>query len=324
MPEFIIITTNDIHISDNGPRSRIDNFKDTMLDKINQMGMACRKLNADAAIIAGDLYNLKNPVKNSHNLNRELIEIFKKFPCPIYMIEGNHDLSADRIESISDQPLGVLFADHTLIQLRDEVIEKEGVKISLVGVPFSEEIDISTLNLPDKGNCVTQICALHLYAGLKSTMLFKNKIYGYDEIGKLSSDIFVIGHYHIDQGIYKQNEKYFINIGSMSRGAIADDDIDHHPQIGLIKITVENNIPSYIIRPIRLRIRAASEVFDLVKKKQELQEREEIKLFVEKLASEVVVDAEDKSKSIDDIIENMEMVEVIRERVLYFIQEASK
>lgn len=324
MPEFIIITTNDIHISDNGPRSRVDDFKKTMLDKIDQMGMACRKLNADAAIIAGDLYNLKNPVKNSHNLNRELIEVFKKFPCPIYMIEGNHDLSADQLESISDQPLGVLFADRTLIQLRDEVIEKEGVKISLVGVPFSEERDLSTLTLPDKGDSVAQICALHLYAGLKSTMLFKNKIYGYDEIGELPSDIFVIGHYHIDQGIYKRDKKYFINIGSMSRGAISEDDIDHHPQIGFIKITVEDNIPSYIIRPIRLRIKAASEVFDLVKKEQELQEKEEIKLFVEKLASETVVNASDKSKTIDDIIDSMDMVEAIRKRVLYFIQEASK
>ena len=136
LTEFIIITANDIHISDNGPRSRIDNFKETVLNKIDQMGMVCRKLNADAAIIAGDLYNLKNPVKNSHNLNRELIKTFKKFPCPIYMIEGNHDLSENRLESIETQPLGVLFADNTLIQLRDETIEKNGVKISLIGVPY--------------------------------------------------------------------------------------------------------------------------------------------------------------------------------------------
>ncbi len=324
MTEFTIITANDIHISDNGPRSRTDDFKKTMLDKIDQMGMACRKLNADAAIIAGDLFNLKNPAKNSHNLNRELIKIFQKFSCPIYMIEGNHDLSADRLESISEQPLGVLFADGTLIQLRHEIIEKDNVKISLVGIPFTEDIDLSNLNLPDKGDCITQICALHIYAGLKSTMLFKNKIYGYDEIGELPSDIFVIGHYHIDQGIYKQNGKYFINIGSMSRGAISEDDIDHHPQIGFIKIQVENGEPSYLVRPIRLRIQPASEVFDLEKKKQEQQEKEEIKLFVEKLATEAVVDSSDKSQTIDDMIDKMDMVEAVRKRVLYFIQEASK
>ena len=77
MTEFTIITVNDIHISDNGPRSRIDDFKEAVLGKLNQMCMACNKLNADAAIIAGDLFNLKNPARNSHNLNQELIKIFK-------------------------------------------------------------------------------------------------------------------------------------------------------------------------------------------------------------------------------------------------------
>lgn len=324
MTEFIIITANDIHISDNGPRSRTDDFKKTMLDKIDQMGMACRKLNADAAIIAGDLYNLKNPTKNSHNLNRELIEVFKKFSCPIYMIEGNHDLSADRLESITDQPLGVLFADGTLVQLRQTELEKDGVKISLVGIPYTEEPDLRDLQIPSKDNCIAQICVLHLYTSLKGGQLFNNRLYGYDELEELSPDIFILGHYHIDQGIHKQNGKYFINIGSMSRGAISEDDIDHHPQIGFIKISVEDGIPDYRIRPIRLRIKPASEVFDLEKKKQELKEKEEIKLFVEKLATETVVDASDKSKTMDEIIESMEMVETVRERVLYFLEEASR
>jgi len=324
MPEFIIITANDIHISDNGPRSRMDNFKTTMLGKIDQMGMACRKLNADAAIIAGDLFNLKNPVKNSHNLNIELIEVFKKFPCPIYMIEGNHDITSNQIESIPNQPLGVLFADGTLIRLRNSIIEKEGVKISLVGVPFTENPDLSTLNLPEKGDCISQICALHLYASLKSSMLFSNKIYGYDEIGELSPDIFVLGHYHIDQGIYKKNNKYFINIGSMSRGAISEDDILHHPQIGLIKISVEDNKPTYLVRPIRLRIKPAQEIFNIEKKRKEILENEEIKKFVERLASETVVNASDKTKTIDDLIDSIEMVETVRKRVLHFIHEASK
>lgn len=324
MPEFIIITANDIHISDNGPRSRMDNFKTTMLGKIDQMGMACRKLNADAAIIAGDLFNLKNPVKNSHNLNIELIEVFKKFPCPIYMIEGNHDITSNQIESIPNQPLGVLFADGTLIRLRNSIIEKEGVKISLVGVPFTENPDLSTFNLPEKGDCISQICALHLYASLKSSMLFSNKIYGYDEIGELSPDIFVLGHYHIDQGIYKKNNKYFINIGSMSRGAISEDDILHHPQIGLIKISVEDNKPTYLVRPIRLRIKPAQEIFNIEKKRKEILENEEIKKFVERLASETVVNASDKTKTIDDLIDSIEMVETVRKRVLHFIHEASK
>ncbi len=324
MTEFIIITANDIHISDNGPRSRTDDFKETVLGKISQMCVACNKLNADAAIIAGDLFNLKNPTRNSHNLNIELIRAFGKFNCPIYMIEGNHDITANRLESIAEQPLGVLFADGTLRQLREEVLEKDGVKISLVGVPYTEGLDLDTLQIPDKGDCVSQICAMHLNAGLKGGMLFKERLYGYDELGKFSPDIFVLGHYHIDQGIYLDQKKFFINIGSMTRGALSEEDIDHNPQIGFIKIRVEDGVPSYLVRSINLKVKPAADIFDLVKRKQIEQENEEMKLFVEKLASEAVEESvDDKSKSIDELIDAMDMAKIVRDRVLYFIQEAS-
>ncbi len=324
MTEFTIITANDIHISDNGPRSRVDNFKETVLGKIAQMRMAASKLNADAVIIAGDLFNLKNPARNSHNLNIELIEVFKQFSCPIYMIEGNHDLTGNRLESIDDQPLGVLFKDETLIQLRNEILEKDGVKISLVGVPYEEGLDLETLEIPEKGDCVCQVCAMHLYAGLKGGMLFKDRLYGYDELEKFSPDIFVLGHYHIDQGIHEQNGKYFINIGSFTRGTLSDEDIDHNPQIGYIKIAVDEGEVTYALRSINLKVKPSSEVFDLVKREQEKQENKEIELFVEKLASEVVEEtATDKEKSINDLIDSMSIVKEVRDRALYFIQEAS-
>lgn len=324
MTDFTIITANDIHISDNGPRSRVDDFKETVLGKIDQMCMVCNKLNADAAIIAGDLFNLKNPTRNSHNLNQELIKTFNKFECPVYMIEGNHDLTANRLESIDEQPLGVLFADGTLIQLRDEILEKDGVKISLVGIPYLEKLNLDLLTMPEKGDCVAQICAMHIYASLKGGMLFKERLYGYDELEKFSPDIFVLGHYHIDQGIHEQNGKFFINIGSMTRGTLSDEDIDHNPQIGYIKISVEDGVPTYALQSINLKVKPASEVFDLEKKEWEEKEQEEIKLFVEKLATEAVEEtAKDKEKSIEDLLETMEMANEVRDRVLYFIQEAS-
>jgi predicted phosphodiesterase len=327
MTEFIFITANDIHISDDGPRGRIDDFKETVLGKLRQMCMACTKLGADGAIIAGDLYNLKHPAKNSHRLNQELIKVFREFPCPIYMIEGNHDLTANRLESLTDQPLGVLFSDNTLKQLRHEVIEKDGHKVSLVGVPFQEGLDLDTVVIPDRGGCVSQICAMHLYAGIKGGMLFKERLYGYDELSKFSPDIFVIGHYHLDQGVYSLDEKYFINIGSMSRGTTSEEDIAHHPQIGLIRITVDDSNPEKIevirkIQSIWLKIRPAHEVFDLVKKEEEKKESLEIQQFVEKLAAETVKSSTESAKDIDEIIDNMGLAKVIYDRVLGFIHEA--
>lgn len=323
MTDFTFITGNDIHISDTGPRSRIDDFKVSILNKISQMRMACAKLGADATLLAGDLFNLKAPTKNSHNLNRALVHEFSQFPCPRYAIEGNHDLTGNNLKSLEDQPLGVLFEDRTLIQLRHEIIEKDGHKISLVGVPFSEDFDPASLEIPDKGDCVAQICLLHAYTSLTPGMLFKNRIYGYKEFAHLSPDIFVFGHYHLDQGIEEIEGKHFVNIGSISRGTLAEEDINHRPQIGLIRISVDNdgNV-SKNIQSIRLKVKPADEVFDLKKREEEKKETEEIELFVEKLVTESANET-DLSENFTETIGVMEIAQTVKDKVLYFIQEAT-
>jgi len=321
MTDFVFITANDIHISDNGPRSRIDDFKKTMLNKIAQMRTACNKLNADAAIIAGDLYNLKNPARNSHRLNQELINEFRQFDCPVYMIEGNHDLTADRLESLKQQPLGVLFADRTLIQLRHEIIEKNGKRVSIVGVPYTENLDLTTLDIPKKEDFISQICVMHLYASLKPGFLYRERLYGYNELSQMSPDIFVLGHYHADQGIYEENNKYFINIGSMCRGVLSEDSLDHRPQIAYIKISVDDNKVSYQLQPIKLKIKPYHEIFDLEKRKEEIKEAKEIESFVEKLVSETV--EKSKDKSIENLISKLDITQAVRDKVIHFIQEAT-
>jgi len=323
MIDFTFITANDIHVSDNGPRSRIDDFKSTVMGKISQIRAVCTKLKADALLLTGDLYNLKNPARNSHRLNQELIKEFRQFSCPILMIEGNHDLTANRLDSLSEQPLGVLFADGTLKQLRHEVIEKTKEKISIVGVPYIDGMDITKLELPDKEDCICQICLMHLYAGSKAGMLFKERLYGYEELSKLNADIFVLGHYHIDQGIQQVMGKYFINIGSITRGTLSEEDINHHPQVGLIKISVDDfGNPSYDLKSIKLKIRPASEVFDLTRREKENKENQEIQVFVEKLAAELTNKSISQNKSIEDVLNSMDMAKTVRDRVMYFINEA--
>lgn len=324
MTEFTFITANDIHVSDTAPRSRIDDFKGTILNKISQMRAACGKLGADAALYAGDIYNLKNPARNSHELNQDLIREFNKFPCPRYAIEGNHDLTANNLDSLREQPLGVLFEDKTLIQLRHEVIEKDGYKVSLVGIPYTENLEISKLQVPDKSDCVAQICLVHTYASPTPGMLFKEQIHGYKEFAHLSPDVFVFGHYHIDQGIEEIDGKYYVNIGSISRGTLSDEDISHHPQIGFIRITVDGNDVKINTQAIRLKVKPVDEVFDLKKREEEQKESKEIELFVEKLMTESDgTDIDDTDKDFNEIVRNMDVAQTVKDKVVHFLQEAA-
>jgi len=324
MTEFTFVSASDIHISDVAPRSRTDDFKATILGKIGQIRSVCAKLNVDGFLLAGDLYNAKQPEKNSHGLNTDLIKEFKQFRCPIYMIEGNHDLTGNNLESLDEQPLGVLFADGTMVRLREEIVEKDGVKVSLIGIPYDENLDLSKLSTPSRQGCAAQICLLHQYAGIKGGMLFKDRLYGYDELGALSPDIFVIGHYHLDQGVYEQNGKWFVNLGSIARGTQSEEDLAHRPQIGLIKISVDDEgIVAMKVTPVRLKVRPAEEVFNVQKKREEEKESEGIKAFVEQLTAEEVMGKAKDAKSVDELINVMDLSKVVRETVLRFIHEAS-
>jgi exonuclease SbcD len=322
MTEFTFITCSDIHISDLNPRARKDNFKESVFDKIDQIRVACNKLKADALLIAGDLFNFKAPTKNSHALTRELIEVFKKFKCPIYMIPGNHDLTGNNLESLDNQPLGVLFASDAVFNLTHKVIEKKGVKISLVGIPFTEDLDLDTLQIPPKEDCVAQVCLLHIYAGPKAGMLFKDRLYGYEEISKLSPDVFVIGHYHVDQGIQEAHGKQYVNLGAISRGTIAEENIQHQPKIGIIKVVKEENNVTITATPVPLNVKPAEEIFDLKKKEEEKQEATEMQRFVDHLVTSSV--NTQSKRDMSAIVMSMPLIKAVQDKVLHYLQAAAK
>lgn len=337
MTELVFITANDIHISDGNPRSRVDNFKETVFDKIGQIRSAASKLKADAILIAGDLYNLKKPVHNSHSLNRELVEAFQQIKCPRYMIAGNHDLFGNNLESLTSQPLGVLFEDGTLKNLAPQVtaakgevqgltqetIAKRDLKISLVGVPYIEDLDLDKLHIPPKGDCQIQICLMHIYAGPQSGNVFKERLYGYDELSRLGPDIFVLGHYHIDQGIQTIKGKTFVNLGSIARGVLSDENIDHKPKIGYVKVCLDNGKISILTDSIPLKIKPAEEVFNLEKREEEKNESVEMRVFVEYLIKEAQEGSPiDPTKNIETILNEMKLSAIIQNRTMDFINEA--
>jgi len=319
MSEIIILTAGDVHISDVNPRSRKDNFKETILGKLDQLRSAASKLKADAVLLTGDIYNIKFPIKNSHDLNRELIELFKKFKCPVYAIPGNHDLTADDLETLPEQPISVLFASGFVKNLNHEIISKKGIKVSLVGIPFNKHFSIEALQIPPKEDNTAQICLMHIYAGPQAGKLFKERLYGYNELSVLSPDAFVIGHYHVDQGIQWLEKKCFINLGSISRGTLSDENLEHKPKFGFIRISEDGSITA---ESIPLTIKPVEEVFDLKKREEEKKEDQDIQKYVEHLVAEATA-IETKKVTVEDHMKILNIEQEVYNEVLELIREAS-
>jgi DNA repair exonuclease SbcCD nuclease subunit len=320
------ITFTDVHVSDTNPASRLGDYREDILNKLRQIGKVGKKLGVDFYILAGDLFHFKAPMRNSHALVRMLIEIFQDFGAPIYTTEGNHDLRRDSYDNFGEQPLSVLYATGVLHQVRNEIIKINDSTVRISGIPFTEEPDLTITPRRISHDENLQICILHLYATKKGGELFGHKLYSYDEISSLGDDIFVLGHYHVDQGIERINtnskEQIFVNVGAISRGSLSEDEITREPKICYVSATTEKGKPPTIkAQSVKLRVKPAEEVFNIEKKKSEKKEIEDAERFVGTLQKEIE-NMGNSVETLDEEIEKTKIEKPVIAKVKHYLTEA--
>lgn len=321
MLKFISFT--DVHISMNNPSSRKGDYAQDILDKLKQIGDLGRQHKVDFFLFGGDLFNLKAPMRNSHELNSLLINLFRSYPARVYATEGNHDLRSDSYETFQEQPLHVIYASGALTQARDEVKKSKGFKYRIRSFPFDETPDLTSYPKA-KRDVDLNICLLHLYSTPDGGMLFKSKLYSYEEIGILEDDIFLMGHYHKDQGIDLREKdgrkQVFINVGSVSRGTMAEEDVKRAPKVALVTVTKGEGGIEYQTEEITLDVKPPEEVFNLEVREKEKKEAKEAEKFVAKLETELndVSEMDDISKEIPKLDTDQKVID----KVKYFLEEA--
>jgi DNA repair exonuclease SbcCD nuclease subunit len=319
------ITFTDVHVSVVNPASRKGSYLDDIFNKLNQIKIVGEKLAVDFFLFAGDLFNLKAPMRNPHELNSKLIDLFKSFPAPIYATEGNHDLRNDSYTTFSEQPLQVIYSSGALIQARDVRKLMKDMKIRIRSFPFSEDPDLEALPKADPSAYDLNICLLHIYSKPDGGNLFSHKLYSYDEIASLGDDVFVLGHYHVDQGIEileKSGKKQImINVGAISRGTLDEDNAERIPKIGYVQIEMRDGKPEYTCRTIRLNVKPYTEVFDVEKKQEHKKKLEEARIFVNKLQSDLMVSSEDEDR-VREEVNNLDIEKEVMDKVIHFLDEA--
>lgn len=325
MSTLKFLTFSDVHISSVNPESRTGSYEGDIFGKLDQIRKVGKAVKADFFAFSGDLFHLKAPMRNPHGLNSKLIELFSSFSGPIYATEGNHDLKQDSYETFDEQPLNVLYKSKALIQARDVVQQFGDFKVRVRSFPFQEEPDLSTYPKSEKGDWDFSICLLHLYTSKNGGALFARELYSYEDISQLGDDIFVIGHYHIDQGIeritFKGKEQIFINVGAISRGSLSEDNIERSPKIGYITVDKKDGVCTYQCNTVALKVKPVQQVFDVEKKEQNKKQTKEMEEFVAKLEidSVEVVEGEDKVKG---EVQKLNLDRLVFDKVLYFLEEA--
>ena len=314
----------DCHVHDKAPQSRVDDYLETCLNSLRQIGAHARATNSDAVLDNGDFFHAKAASKNSHAMVKAVAELHREhYPCPVYVNPGNHDFPYNNIEYLDRQPLGVLFATGIFERMYDHIFEDEaGLKVRVVGFPYKRHFTISEFDLERGEEDFLIVCA-HTFASPNGGELFGAEVaLSYYDLSECSPDLFVFGHWHIDQGIQKINGKTFMNLGSMTRGSLVQDNLSRIPRFGFVE--VKKNLDGTVefkTEAVELDVPPAEEIFDLDRRARLVEEKRDIDQFVQSL---VLQSSEDGDGNLTEEISALaEFREEVRQVAVEYLEAAA-
>jgi DNA repair exonuclease SbcCD nuclease subunit len=300
MSEIRFVTSSDEHLADNPPGYRKDDYRASIFKKLVYQGVLARKYQANALLRGGDFFHIKAANKTTHSTVSIAARIHQEYSCPTYALAGNHDIVYSDLETISRQPLGVMYNTSVFKNLRDEVFEDDSLKVRVVGIPYTAGLDPDFLRqqvckLPDDGYVIAFVHALASMAPSEKIQSFFNEpIFDYrDLVFEGCPDAYVFGHYHKDQGIVDHLGVKFVNLGAVSRGALTFENLERKPKVSLIKVNSQGLFIEEHIVPHE----DSSQIFDLERKQQIDREMKSLSDFVEQFRLNAAMSKDNDLKS---------------------------
>lgn len=287
MSEIRLLTSSDEHLADLAPGFRKDDYRASILRKIEWQGDMARRFKANVVLRGGDFFHVKAANKTTMRTMAMAARIHRKYPCQILAIAGNHDMSNNDPDSVYSQPLGVMLESGVFKPMTDVSIVAGSMKLRIVGVPYMTDIDVDGIHdMVRKKDETYTVAFVHALAAMapeeRVQSFFNERVFDYrDLIFDGCPDVYVFGHYHKDQGIIEHLGVKFVNLGAVSRGALTFENLDRKPKVALIKadsrgVTVEEHVIPH---------EDASAVFDLDRKKRLDDERRSLDDFIAQLRS---------------------------------------
>jgi DNA repair exonuclease SbcCD nuclease subunit len=315
-----LVWRTDVHLSDRAPSSRTDDWADAVFDKLGQVRDLAREVNAAAIIDGGDFFHNKSPGRNSHALVNRTAEHHSTYPCPVYCTPGNHDAVYGDYSFLPQQPLGVLFSTGVFKRLYDEheaVFTQDGITVRVVGIPYhGTTYDMERFTSIQKGDEDILVCVAHVLASHKGGTMFEGEdIVKYADLVDTAPDVYLFGHWHKDQGVKEIGGKQFVNIGSLTRGSLSQDNMDRIPSAAVLRCTEQG--VEIEVKP--LNVRPAEEVFDVEGRARQVKRQVEMDSFVEAIR-EALQPAEGE-QTLADAVSGMDNVpHEVRERALAYLE----
>lgn len=235
-----LLYMTDTHIRGTSPRSRMDDYPQTLKKKLMEIQKIIHHQQVDIVLHGGDVFDRPNL---SPAVVRDFVQLFQEFEVPIYAVAGNHDMYGHNPATLNRTMLGLLdtLGIIHLLNEGDRIpIEKEGYKVQLSGQAFHYDLDKRDIDLDYYVTNDTEAdYCIHMVHGM---LVDRNLPEGvaYTSLEQLDpsrmADILLTGHYHAGFPIQRQSGKYMINPGALARVNNHSSEMNRMPQVVLIDL----------------------------------------------------------------------------------------
>lgn len=275
----------------------------------------------DIIVVGGDVFHLKSASRHPLWFMTEAIQLMKSSQVPIVGIFGNHDLTSGTIKHGTEtQPLSVLIAAgvYSLLDSTQYLVVAGETRVRIAGASY-EHSTVDPIKSIQKQDGEILVSTGHFWFTPGPTSTFYGEVaHGPDSLHDCSTDVFLIGHRHDDNGHITVAGKHYICPGSTIKTGGHAHDIDRVPYAVLLEFP-SSDPAEMVMTPIRPATPLPNEMFDLTRHQQQVAEKKELKKFSESL-KEAYVDDGDMSPA--NILKAMDMPNIIRARVEGYLEDA--
>lgn len=270
---------------DTSPSSRVEGYREDVLDKLRWVADLEKKVKADAVIWAGDVFHYPAPSKTSHATVLRMLEVVELYNN-LYVVPGNHDLSADRLDSMTEkQPLGVLLHGGL------KVLDGWDKDLPIYGVPWQQDWIVNERRpaeafkafrqgieegrYPANSLAVTH-APIYPPEEQQSTIFELLPTRGKDSVADAmgGQGALYYGHIHEDHGVFEDGGVTYCNVGALSRGSLHEYNIERD-----IQVAIWDSEKGFI--PIKVPTKKAEDLFYLEEHQESITDKKDLNEFLE-------------------------------------------
>lgn len=257
-----LLLIGDVHLADRPPSVRTETYADDILDKVRWCSEYAEERALAGVVYLGDVFHVKSPSRTSHELVQRTAAAMQRFSGQTWIVPGNHDLSADRLDSLESQPLGTL-ALAERIHLADGFIDGP----DFYAIPYLDDLQEFVRLCAVAQDYAPRLIVTHQsifpadqdppYAHIKADAVAY----------ALGATPLAYGHIHDPHGFYRARDAWLCNNGAISRGSLHEETLKRKPKVTVFDSEAEGCPFTSVDVPHR----PAAEVFRL----DEVQEKKD-------------------------------------------------